>query len=46
MRLKFKNARQIADADIRFGDLTVIAGPHATGKSIARQFLKLVADMS
>ncbi len=42
--LKIKNVGQIADADLRFGDLTVLVGPQATGKSIALQFLKLMAD--
>jgi hypothetical protein len=45
MRLQLKNIGQITDADIRFGDLTVLVGPQATGKSIALQFLKLVLDL-
>lgn len=34
----------IADAEITFGDLTVVVGPQATGKSIFLQTLKLLAD--
>jgi len=45
MRLQLKNIGQITNADIRFGDLTVLVGPQASGKSIALQFLKLVIDM-
>ncbi len=45
MHLKLKNVGQISEADIKFGDLTVLVGPQATGKSIALQFLKLVVDM-
>ncbi|MBI2302508.1 MAG: ATP-binding protein [Armatimonadetes bacterium] len=32
------------DADVEFGDLTVLVGPQATGKSIFLQMLKLVID--
>ena len=35
---------QIKLADIRFGDLTVLVGPQATGKSIFLQLLKLLVD--
>jgi hypothetical protein len=34
----------IGEAEIRFGDLTVLVGPQATGKSILLQFLKLLVD--
>ena len=34
----------IADADSTFGDLTVLVGPQATGKSILLQLPKLVLD--
>ena len=34
----------IEQADVRFGDLTVLVGPQATGKSILLQFLKLLVD--
>lgn len=35
----------IQSAKLAFGDLTVLVGPQATGKSIALQFLKLLIDM-
>ncbi len=38
------NIGQIKHADIRFGDLTVLVGPQATGKSIFLQLLKLHVD--
>src|SRR5260370_36383917 len=34
------------ECDITFGDLTVVVGPQATGRSIALQFLKLMVDTS
>ncbi len=42
--LKLERIGQIQQADVTFGDLTVLVGPQATGKSIFLQFLKLVAD--
>ncbi|MBI2195001.1 MAG: ATP-binding protein [Planctomycetes bacterium] len=42
--LQMERIGQIVLADINFGDLTVLVGPQATGKSIFLQFLKLVAD--
>jgi AAA15 family ATPase/GTPase len=42
--LELKNIAQISDAHLEFGDLTVLVGPQATGKSIALQFLKLMVD--
>ncbi|MCI0494057.1 ATP-binding protein [candidate division KSB1 bacterium] len=42
--LKLENIGQIAKATISFGDLTVLVGPQATGKSIALQLLKLIVD--
>ncbi|MBM4084287.1 MAG: ATP-binding protein, partial [Planctomycetes bacterium] len=42
--LRLERVGQIELADITFGDLTVLVGPQATGKSIFLQFLKLVAD--
>ena len=42
--LTLENVGQIKKADITFGDLTVLVGPQATGKSIFLQFLKLFAD--
>ena len=44
MRLKLSAFGPIADADITFGDLTVLVGPQATGKSILLQLLKLLLD--
>ena len=44
MRLKLTAFGPIADADITFGDLTVLVGPQATGKSILLQLLKLLLD--
>ena len=35
---------QIKNATVEFGDLTVLVGPQATGKSIFLQLLKLVID--
>jgi hypothetical protein len=43
-RLKLTNIGPIAEADVQFGDLTVLVGPQATGKSIFLQFLKLLLD--
>lgn len=43
-RLRVKHLGPIADADVCFGDLTVIVGPQATGKSIFLQTLKLLID--
>ena len=42
--LKIRNLGQIREADLTLGDLTVLVGPQATGKSIALQLLKLVLD--
>jgi hypothetical protein len=42
--LKLERIGQIQTAEVTFGDLTVLVGPQATGKSIFLQFLKLVAD--
>ena len=43
-RLQASNIGQIRRADIEFGDLTVLVGPQASGKSIFLQFLKLLVD--
>lgn len=45
LTLTLKEIGQITCADIAFGDLTVLVGPQATGKSIFLQFLKLVLDI-
>jgi hypothetical protein len=42
--LKIQNLGQIREANLSFGDLTVLVGPQATGKSIALQLLKLILD--
>ena len=42
--LRLRNIGQIKEADLTFGDLTVLVGPQASGKSIALQWLKLVLD--
>jgi hypothetical protein len=42
--LKLERIGQIHQADVTFGDITVLVGPQASGKSIFLQFLKLVAD--
>jgi AAA15 family ATPase/GTPase len=42
--LKIHNLGQIKEANLTFGDLTVLVGPQATGKSIALQLLKLMVD--
>lgn len=42
--LRLENVGQITCAEVTFGDLTVLVGPQATGKSIFLQFLKLMLD--
>jgi hypothetical protein len=42
--LILRNVGPIKKADVTFGDLTVLVGPQATGKSVFLQFLKLVLD--
>jgi predicted ATPase len=42
--LEVRNFAQIAEARIEFGDLTVLVGPQATGKSLLLQWLKLAID--
>jgi len=42
--LKLEHIGQMACANVTFGDLTVLVGPQATGKSIFLQFLKLASD--
>lgn len=43
-RLKVSHLGPIQSADIAFGDLTVLVGPQASGKSVLLQTLKLVLD--
>lgn len=42
--IALKNIGPIKEADVHFGDLTVVVGPQATGKSIFLQVLKLAVD--
>src|SRR5580693_8113217 len=42
--LNIQHLGQIKRASLAFGDLTVLVGPQATGKSIALQLLKLILD--
>ncbi len=42
--LKIKSFGPIAEADIKFGDLTLLVGPQASGKSILLQLVKLIMD--
>ena len=46
MAIKFslRNFAQIHSAELDFGDLTVLVGPQATGKSLALQALKFAVD--
>ncbi|MBN1447059.1 MAG: ATP-binding protein [Bacteroidetes bacterium] len=45
-KLKVSHFGQLRDAEVAFGDLTVLVGPQATGKSIFMQLVKLLIDMS
>lgn len=42
--LRLERVGQIRNADVTFGDVTVLVGAQASGKSIVLHFLKLVAD--
>jgi hypothetical protein len=42
--LQIQSLGQIKESRLEFGDLTVLVGPQATGKSIAVQLLKLMVD--
>jgi len=42
--LKIKSFGPIKEADVHFGDLTLLVGPQASGKSIFVQLLKLLID--
>lgn len=42
--LEVEHFAQLRRVEIAFGDLTVLVGPQATGKSIALQLLKLAVD--
>ena len=43
-RLCVEQLAQIDRADVEFGDLTLLTGPQASGKSVFLQMFKLVAD--
>jgi len=43
-QIQIENLGQIKSAQVDFGDLTVLVGPQATGKSIFLQLLKLMLD--
>lgn len=42
--LKIESFGPIKEADIKFGDLTLLVGPQASGKSILLQLVKLITD--
>lgn len=42
--LNIKSFGPLQSADVRFGDLTILVGPQASGKSIFLQLLKLIID--
>ena len=44
MKLEIRSPGEIKEASISLGDLTVLVGPQATGKSITLQLLKLLVD--
>ncbi len=44
-RIRMKNVGPISEADVTLGDLTVLVGPQATGKSVFLQVLKLIVDL-
>ena len=43
-RLRVCRVGQLEEAEVRFGDLTVLVGPQASGKSIFLQLFKLLVD--
>lgn len=44
--LKVRDFAQVRNATIEFGDLTVLVGPQATGKSLVLQWFKAVHDIA
>lgn len=42
--LRVRNFGPIADANVEFGDLTILIGPQASGKSLFLELFKLVKD--
>ena len=45
-KLGLRNVGQMVSVDVSFGDLTVLVGKQATGKTVFLEFLKLIADKS
>ena len=43
-KMTLRNIGQIKEAELNFGDLTVLVGPQASGKSISLQWVKLLQD--
>jgi hypothetical protein len=43
-RLTIRKFAHLVEVDLTFGDLTVLVGPQAAGKSLALQWLKLAVD--
>lgn len=43
-RLTMTNVGQLSQADVEFGDLTVLVGPQASGKTVFLELLKLAVD--
>jgi hypothetical protein len=43
-KLALKSIGQIQEVAVEFGDMTILTGPQATGKTIFLQYLKLVQD--
>jgi hypothetical protein len=44
MKIRIKNLGPIREADVTLGDLNIIVGPQASGKSLFWQLLKLLLD--
>lgn len=44
LRLAIRNFAHLAEVDLTLGDLTVLVGPQAAGKSLALQWLKAAMD--
>ncbi|MBR4264797.1 MAG: AAA family ATPase [Bacteroidales bacterium] len=44
MQLKINNFGQIQDADVEFGDLTIVVGQQASGKTLFLELLKLLHE--
>ena len=43
-KFKIKNFGPISEADVEFGDLTILVGEQASGKSLFLEMLKLMVD--